>query len=416
MTEKITWYRNAQYVALLLAVAALPVGWHYALWASGLLALTSLAAIVATLVAGRRLGVAPLRGAMLGAWLVVLYWLVLLASMLYTTDITTGWEILNLKAVLLIFPLCFVLTDSRWLTPTRLRLLGYVFLGAMVGVFIYHAAVAVGKMLDGSTLASVAGVTFDTRHHASTSLYIAVALAFVYQELYSHWEQIPALLRWSMLAAVPLLILYMVMVNSRAGMLTLYLLEGGCTLHYAFTRRRWWRAVLLAVLLGGFTVGIGNVLPGHQARVASTIEDVVGDEPKDARVKINGSGLKAVGRQPIIGYGVGDYRHCLVEQYGEDDFPAGVSAKFNAHNQYVESLLAAGVFALAALLAMLLWPVWLAVRRRSGHLWLVLMFVGIVAFNLLFESMLERQMGLLFVGLLLAIIALILRDEENKFG
>ena len=41
---------------------------------------------------------------------------------------------------------------------------------------------------------------------------------------------------------------------------------------------------------------------------------------------------------------------------------------------------------------------------------------GIVMFNLLFESMLERQMGLLAIGPLLAVMVLIMSVEENKFA
>ena len=92
------------------------------------------------------------------------------------------------------------------------------------------------------------------------------------------------------------------------------------------------------------------------------------------------------------------------------------NAGFNAHNQYMESLLAAGVAGLLALLLFLLMPLAIALRTRSQRCFVVALFSAIVMFNLLFESMLERQMGLLFVGWLFSVMVLILSVEENKFA
>ena len=82
----------------------------------------------------------------------------------------------------------------------------------------------------------------------------------------------------------------------------------------------------------------------------------------------------------------------------------------------METVLSIGVFGSLLFLAMLAWPVWQAWKRRSGALFLVLLVVSIIAFNLLFESMLERQMGLLFIGYALAVMTLTVSCEQNKFG
>lgn len=416
MTKHLTWYDYIQYISLLLFAAAIPVGWHCALWASGLLALASLVAAVAGAVGRRRPLAAVRQLPVWGLWLIVAYWLLLLVSMLWSADVAAGREILWLKAVMLIFPLSFLLTDVRWLTALLLRGVGYAYLAAMVGVFLYYCGCAVGKMMAGTSFVSAFGTGFDPRHHAYTAIYLAVALAFVYCELHSRWSMLHPWHRGVLIAVVPMLVFYVIMVNSRAGMLTLYALEVACTVHFALTRRRWWHAALMAILLAGFTVGVELGLPSHESRVASTVEDITSDEPVDARVQINGSSLDAALQRPLFGYGVGDYRRCLVDQYNADDFSAGVSAEFNAHNQYVETALAVGAVGLLLFMAMLLLPLWAAWRRRSAALWLVTLLTFIVGFNLLFESMLERQMGLLLIAPLLTIMALIVNGEENKFG
>lgn len=413
MIKNLTWYNKLQYIAILLMAVAVPIGFHQALWAAVFLSVTSIFAMVG----GRQVGNTRLKGGLRwGLLLIVGYWLMLLVSMLYSSDMATGWEILTLKAVLLIFALCFLLVDTSWLAPRLMRGVGYAFLASITGVFLYLAGVAVGKMIGGSSLGAVTGPSFDPRHHAYSALYLAAAMVFIYYELHTHWGEIKPWLRGLMIGVVPLLILYVIMVNSRAGMMTLYMLEAVCTVHFAVTRRRWWWAALMAVLLAGYTFGMEKALPTHQARVAETIEDLTSDEPTDARVDINGGSLDAVKKQPLFGYGVGDYRRCLVDQYEENGWEYGVGAEFNAHNQYMETMLSIGAAGLLLFLAMLAWPLWQAWRRRSKSLWLILLFSFIVAFNLLFESMLERQMGLLFIGFLYAIMTLIVSCEENKFG
>ncbi len=410
MIKNLTWYQTLQYLSLLLLAVTIPIGWRYALWTSILLAITSLLSLRITY-----LKLNAQHSTLNANHLIILYWLLLLASMLYSDDSTTGWEILKIKAGMLIFPLAFLLTDRRWITSRLLRGVGYAFLASMTAVFIYHTSHAVGRILGGSTFGAAFGPSFDPRHHAYTALYLAVVLAFVYHELHAHWSELPSWHRGLMFAVVPLMILYMIIVNSRAGLLTLYLLEAACTIHFALTRRRWWKAVLMVLLLAGFTFGAEKALPGHQARVAATIEDMASDQPSDARVQINGSSTEAAFRHPLFGYGVGDYRHCLVDQYNANDFSAGVSAEYNAHNQYIETLLAVGLVGMIPFLGMLLLPLWSAWRRRIGALWLVAMLTGIICFNLLFESMLERQMGLLFITPLIVIMALIVSREKNKF-
>ena len=64
-----------------------------------------------------------------------------------------------------------------------------------------------------------------------------------------------------------------------------------------------------------------------------------------------------------------------------------------------------GVVGLILLMLYLLMPLVCAVRRKTVF-WQVLFLTGILLFNLLFESMLERQMGLLFIGYLLPLLVL----------
>ncbi len=404
---------------MLLAVAGVAVGWHVGLWVLMFFGGVAIVCLVAQLATQHRIGnralQAPQRWGLFG---MMAYWLLLLVSTLYSNNMEVAGTLLILKGTLLVFPLTFLLLDTSWLKQRHLRAVGYALVLTMFGSFLYYCGVGVGKLLDGASMTKVTGMMFDPRHHAYTALYLDVALVFIYYELYTFWHELPRWWRVLLIVAVPLFIAYLLMVNSRAGMLVLYAAEVFAVLHFAFTRRRWGMAVLLAVLLGGYTVGMEHALPGHDARVAETLDDI----SADGRMRIYNADIKATMDSPIIGFGAGNYHDRLRQQYGANGWQKGEEHGYNAHNQYLETTLAIGFVGLAVLLFWLLWPLWLSWRGlrkgivRGPVFWLILMLTFCVAFNFMFESMLERQMGLLFVGPLMTIMALIINVEKNKFG
>ena len=408
------WYNKLQYGAMLLMAAAMPISWRFGLYVALLLAVVS----VVKMVAERGFWNSALDWRLrIPFYAILLYWLMIVVSVFFSTDTAVAWQVVGRKAGLIIFPLCFLLTDTSYLNAKCLRGLGYALLVSVCGVFLYFVGNAVVKMMNGDTLAYVFGESvFDPRHHAYTSMYADVAIAFVYFELSGHWDDLKGWLRGLLIASLPVCMLYVEIVNSRAGLLVLYILAVVCLLHLAIVRRRWVAAVIAAVLVTGFLLLVPRMLANHGNRLDATISDVTSDEPKDARVKIYRSVVKSAKESPLVGYGAGDYRQTLEEQYKADGNNYSYEHQQNAHNQYLETILTLGVVGLVPLLLFLLWPLGFAWCRKSPALFLTAVMVGIVMFNLLVESMLERQMGLLFIGYLLSVIVLILSLEENKFG
>lgn len=423
------WYDRLHLVSMLLMAAAMPIDFHCGLWAAALLGLTSIVKMVAQRHIGNRSLSRPLRVA-LGS--VVVYWFLHVVSIAYGGDPSTGWRVVELKSVLMIFVLAFLLTDTGYLREDHFRWFFYALWVSMCGVFLYYVGMAVGGLIGGKSAASAFGVMFDPRHHAYTALYIDTALAFVYVELVSRWSVLKPWPRVLLIASVLCLITYVLMVNSRAGILVMWIVTAICVLHLSVFRRRWWQALLLATLFSGFTLGMEAVLPGHSNRIASTIENVAsvagsdeGDDEEDmddedaitpdARISINKSAFALSLQRPLFGYGASRYRAALAERYEADGYEYGAKRVQNAHNQYLETVLSVGSFGLLLLLVFFLLPLWRAWKGRRYFLPALLMST-IVCINLLFESMLERQMGLLFIGYFMTLIVLLINIQENKFG
>ncbi len=405
------WYDWMQYAAMLLMAASMPIAWRLGLLAALLLAGASFVKLVAERRVPNSALDRPLCWAMV---LVLVYLLACFVSVFYSSDTQMAWNVMSRKVVLMIFPLCFLLTDTRYLTATRMRNLGYALLFSMVGVFLFFVGKALINISNGATWDQVTNMGFDPRHHAYTSLYAVTALLFVYNELRLHWGELRGGLRGWMIASTAMIILYMMLVNSRAGILTLCFAAVCCLLHLALHHRRVKAALIAAVLVAAEIVG-ASFLPGHTNRFDSTVVDVTRVDA-DTRIQIYVSSTHAAQRHLFFGNGVGDYRDDLRQVYCEDEFLDGVTHNLNAHNQYFETLLSVGLVGLVIMMVYLLMPLCIAWRRRHRCLIEVAVLTAIVLANLLFESMLERQMGLLFIGYIYTIMVLILSLQENKFG
>ena len=98
-------------------------------------------------------------------------------------------------------------------------------------------------------------------------------------------------------------------------------------------------------------------------------------------------------QHPFIGVGVGDVKDELVDVYKKNNYQIGVEKQFNPHNQYLQTMVTLGFIGLVSLSFILFYPMYISIK--SGQ-FLFLIFMVIVALNIVTESMLERQAGILF--------------------
>lgn len=72
-----------------------------------------------------------------------------------------------------------------------------------------------------------------------------------------------------------------------------------------------------------------------------------------------------------------------------------IKYELNAHNQYTDTLISVGIIGLILLIGFFIIPVSLIVKNRNFDL-LIFSLIVIIAFNSFFESLFERQMGIMF--------------------
>jgi len=217
-------------------------------------------------------------------------------------------------------------------------------------------------------------------------VYIVVGLAFLYSEcLFAESASVKKNILIVVCACC--LFPFLLLINSRTGSLGLVLLLVMCWTHLSFVRKKYRASfvMLLSVVLIGCVSYI--TLPEKFKRLSATTEQVAHGDKSDVRFAIMERALTVVKENPVIGVGAGDIEDALTPFYGTRE------DVYRPHNQYLETWMATGVLGVLVLLLMMLVPMVNAVKRRR---WLAVSIIIIFAVSILFESMLERQMGVSF--------------------
>ncbi|MGQ9847171.1 MAG: O-antigen ligase family protein, partial [Bacteroidales bacterium] len=121
--------------------------------------------------------------------------------------------------------------------------------------------------------------------------------------------------------------------------------------------------------------------------------DAATTKSNDARWLIWQAGLAVVKENPILGVGTGDVKDALIDEYAKRQMLGAIEKKLNAHNQFLETAVGQGIIGILVFLFVFLIPFIKALKEKN-IVWML--FLLLISFNFLFESMLNTQMGVFF--------------------
>ena len=125
----------------------------------------------------------------------------------------------------------------------------------------------------------------------------------------------------------------------------------------------------------------------------AAVKEEVAEHSTQARLKIWPLAVKIIRKHALKGVGTGDVRDALDASYRENGYEFGAEQHLNAHNQFLHTGMALGIFGLAVLIAIFIFSLQWSIRRKD---WAHFLFLMVVLLNSLTESILERQAGILF--------------------
>ncbi|MEW5846940.1 MAG: O-antigen ligase family protein [Bacteroidota bacterium] len=348
----------------------------------------------------------------------IFFWVLHLLSLFYTSNISYGLSDVFQKISLLIIPIVFIpdfINKNSYLLIHKAFILGlilsslYFVVRALVlsivitPVGIFFKPNPVGVPWENFFFYDL----FVKPHHPTYySMYLTLGISFL---LISIREKSTLLRRLPIYLLIAYFIGIIFLTSSKAGIITTFVV---------FIISLFWllkskgKLVLLGTLIVSIFFGIYFIT--HNSRFTTTIKNLkefnfkteVSDElaKKDlSRLEIWKSVPNVFkGSEWLYGVGVGDIKEKLKDAYRLTNALYAYNEELNTHNQFLQTLVGIGLIGSIALIIILGYSTYIALKSKDI---IFISFIIIVFMNFMFEAVLERVFGVLYLAFFLIIFA-----------
>ncbi|NPD44598.1 MULTISPECIES: O-antigen ligase [unclassified Lentimicrobium] len=342
-----------------------------------------------------------------------------LLGMAYTTNKNDGWLDVMLKSSFLLFPLTYGIFPNDLFKGKDLRkiLNSYVFIlfGSTLFCFV-NAILSYQSHSDPSVFYYTKFVFFQ--HPSYYGLYVNMGVLIILNQWIRDKDSMGQKSRILQLALLPWFLIILFLVQSKAAILTAGFLAILAVFDVVVFRKNIKKGIsifLSFVLI--YLVAI-VIIPKSSDRFDSATQTIEQrgevDNTKEstaARLSLWKIAFKTIIKQPLLGVGTGDVETVYNEELKKEGFLKDGEMTYNSHSQYLQTAIALGIFGLLVLLANVIFPFVIGFKERN------LLYMGLavtVAFNILVESMLERQAGVMFFTFFNSFIFFVLMRTKER--
>lgn len=349
--------------------------------------------------------------------LLALYYLLILVSYLWTTDVNAWWDknmILKLPMVLLPFG---VLAPNAFDRKRITRLLYFfIFAAWTTGIvsfvnYLMHYA-EINESIIRSKPIPILTAIGDGAYHIYYSLMLAFAAL---AGLYFLWQKGRDTGRWAMAFFTLCNIIFLHVIAARTGLVGFYGALAAGLIYIIVARRK-----IIPGLIGFAVLALATWLtltqvPSMRNRLENTRTDLTryrtGQDINYYSISMRLEALKTAWtvfkRSPITGAGPGDIKREMTAHYELDKSPLMPENRHLPHHQFLQTLAMLGIIGGVLLLLIFLWP---GNYRHIEFRLLSVLFMVLCFVSFQFESVLERQVGLTFFVLFYMVLGR--RGEE----
>ncbi|NER18921.1 O-antigen ligase family protein [Spongiivirga citrea] len=337
--------------------------------------------------------------------LLPLYFLLIAISLFYTRDLSSGFDLLIRSLSLLFFPIIFLFVKED--ASSVKKLFDFLLVGLVISFFVNIGIALQGSLedLDKVNYNSVygfidsivkgldnfIGAQFSSLVNPSyLSLYILLVLGYYLK------NKIESGLRLTVLI---ILFLYLFLLASKTAYLMLTIMSVLFIIKIEDKNQKYMATVILIL---GLVVFLSNprIFDFYQ-RIKEYDQTEMYQEvaSEKARIQSWDASIRLIKEQPLFGYGLGDANTMLIKKYRELGYQRNEMEKYNAHNQFLQTMLQTGILGAGVLIAIF----FLLGRRlrRSKNEFAVFL---ILFTSLFFESMLVRFNGIVFLSIIIPLL------------
>jgi len=360
--------------------------------------------------------------------LFIIYFLVMTFSLLYSQNLENGFGFISKSFAFLIIPLIPLVTSRKDLN-LELIFKGYIYFLQII--FLFLVIVAIYKNInEGYTIEYlIKNILYD--HQVEGKYEYINYWFFVYDNFTSVLKIQPIYL--GLLTNIGLaFLLYLKKQQllkyyyTQFFIITLMILLIGSRWQilifafnyfifiFFFEKSKIFIKIVSVISLAIFILTISMINPVTRTRIkeAFTYNDVFYKDDfggTSIRIKKWANALECFNENPIIGFGVGDSKERLLEQYKKNKFYLGFYNKYNAHNQYLDTLLQTGIIGFIPLIMIFIFA-----YKNSFNKMYLLLVTNIFLIGFLTESMLSRQSGIIsFCFFLIMLSTYNFKNDEN---
>ena len=327
-----------------------------------------------------------------------LYFILHLIGLGWTTNYKYAGLDLQLKLPLLLIPITFVFTNHDY-SKIRDRILdAFVYSLAFAVVFCFTRATYF-YFAEGLNYYMYKDFSFFI-HPGYFSMFLCFGVAVVLNNVFN--SQISVRGNNLNLLFITLFSLAIICLEAKAGIFIiliilavnlLILIKSGVVRKYKIS------AFLLLITIGIYYFGfISPYTSGRMSEMKTGVSSPATTEVHSTGMRLQAwkSAIELIKANPLAGTGTGDVKDELVKVYYQKGYTEIYNLKLNAHNQFLQSFASLGVLGFLFLIMVMLAATVNAVKTRN---WLLFSFTGIVAANMMIESVLEVSAGAAFVSL-----------------
>lgn len=323
----------------------------------------------------------------------VLPFIFYLFGMIYSDNQSFGWTDIETKLSLFLFPILYASVRDLCKNYKKLIIIYIISMCICALLSVLIGAIKYGQM-------PTYNMVDYFLHPSYFAMYLNLALGFVLL-LFLHKNS--KSLSWFLTAAFTIISIAIWLSLSKSGIILWGLIIIVTIAYIIFWQKKY---ILLSFILVGIGIGLSifsyHKLPGFKERFAYAFSvfdtkaekiDVTTTESSQVRELVWQQAIELIKENPFLGTGTGDIKDELYVKYDKAGMTGALENKLNVHNQFLQVWATLGTFGFIAFMLSFIIPLYLAIK--SGN-YFYLLIVVVFGFNILFESMLERQDGVIF--------------------
>lgn len=352
-------------------------------------------------------------------FLFILFYTLYAIGILYTNNMQLSLDYMEYKLSFVVFPVLFSFRLKQ--ERTRIDIIGGMFILGVLMATINGVINAIFCYVENGEFSCFLTVMISPTHHPTYFVvYLLFGLLISWIGWYKKWSYYK--LAW-IIPFTLIALLFHVLSLSLAGILFLVVFFFGVTIYLVYYK--WGKKValiglIIVPILGYLFVTKVPQVEGEYNNAKWYLDQYLKNPEgfiKNTKYPMSGSEERLIlwtvasnilASEPL-GVGTGNVDDVMIERLQEIGQDELAKKRLNPHNQFLQTGIELGWIGLFVLLSIIGYSVWLSLKYKSGLLLLVATSLG---FNSLFESMLQRQSGIVFYTFWICLLAVILTSKN----